>query len=70
MSYTADPRRYEDRMRLRLRIQIFPTVPPSIGAPSSSRSAITKPWIGLPIDPCLISPEGGLSVASPTSVIP
>jgi hypothetical protein len=31
---------------------------------------MAKPWIGLPIEPCLISPEGGFSVANPTSVIP
>ena len=35
-------------MRLRVRIQIRPTSPASTGSPSSSRSAIVKPRIGLP----------------------
>jgi hypothetical protein len=57
-------------MRLRERMKIRPTDPDATGSPSSSRSMMSKPLIGGPIEPCLLTPDGGLSVASPTSVIP
>ena len=57
-------------MRLRVRIHTRPTVPGGASAPASSRTAMATPGTGRPIEPRLMTPEGGLSVARPTSVIP
>ena len=52
------------------RTQTRPELPAGASTPESSRRDISNPGHTLPIEPNRFSPDGGLSVATPISVIP